>query len=213
MASGGTPLNGMVPTLKRSAAALRDAGIPFLVAGGVASWVRGGPDTDHDLDFLIKPEDAERALAALEDAGLRPEKPPEEWLYKAWDGDVMVDLIFHPAGLEITDDVIERGEEREVEAMTMRVMTSEDLLVSKLMAMTEHSINYRSCLEIARALREQIDFDDVHERTKGSPLGRAFFVIAEGLGITPVAETTRPLEDRRPRAASKASRARSPRSA
>ena len=183
MASGGTPLNGMVPTLKRSAAALRDAGIPFLVAGGVASWVRGGPDTDHDLDFLIKPEDAERALAALEDAGLRPEKPPEEWLYKAWDGDVMVDLIFHPAGLEITDEVIERGEEREVEAMTMRVMTSEDLLVSKLMAMTEHSINYRSCLEIARSLREQIDFEDVRERTAESPFGRAFFVIAEGLEI------------------------------
>jgi predicted nucleotidyltransferase len=183
MASADKPLNGMVPTLKRSAAALRDAGIPFLVAGGVASWVRGGPDTDHDLDFLIKPEDAERALAVLEEAGLRPEKPPEEWLYKAWDGDVMVDLIFNPAGLEITDEVIARGEEREVEAMTMRVMTSEDLLVSKLMAMTEHSINYRSCLEIARALREQIDFEDVRERTKGSPFGRGFFVIAEGLGI------------------------------
>ena len=185
MASGEKPLNGMVPTLKRSAAALRDAGIPFLVAGGVASWVRGGPDTDHDLDFLIKPEDAERALAALEEAGLRPEKPPEEWLYKAWDGDVMVDLIFHPAGLEITDEVIERGEEREVEAMTMRVMTSEDLLVSKLMAMTEHSINYRSCLEIARSLREQIDWDEVRSRTSESPFARAFFTLVEELGVVP----------------------------
>jgi putative nucleotidyltransferase-like protein len=173
----------MVPTLKRSAAALRDAGIPFLVAGGVASWVRGGPDTDHDLDFLIKPEDADQALQALTEAGLRPVIPPEEWLYKAFDGDVMVDLIFHPAGIEITDEVIARGEEREVEAMTMRVMSSEDLLVSKLMAMTEHSINYRSCLEIARSLREQIDFEDVRRRTENSPFGRAFFVIAEGLGI------------------------------
>jgi hypothetical protein len=183
MASADKPLNGMVPTLKRSAAALRDAGIPFLVAGGVASWVRGGPDTDHDLDFLIKPEDADRALEVLADAGLRPERPPEEWLYKAFDGDVMVDLIFAPAGIDITDEVIARGEEREVEAMTMRVMSPEDLLVSKLMAMTEHSINYRSCLEIARALREQIDWDDVRRRTEESPFGRAFFVIAEGLEI------------------------------
>ena len=177
------PLNGMVPTLKRSAAALRDNGIPFLVAGGVASWVRGGPPTDHDLDFLIKPEDAEEALAVLTAAGLRPERPPEEWLFKAYDGDVMVDLIFHPAGLEITDEVIERGEELEVEAMTMRVMRPEDLLVTKLHAMTEHSINYRSCLEIARALREQIDWDDVRERSADTPFGRAFFVIAEGLGV------------------------------
>jgi hypothetical protein len=173
----------MVPTLKKAAAALRDAGIPYLVAGGVASWVRGGPSTDHDLDFLIKPADADRALDTLADVGLRPEKPPEEWLFKAWDGDVLVDLIFSPAGLDVDDELIERGEEREVEAMTMRVLSAEDLLVSKLMAMTEHSINYRSCLEIARALREQIDFGDVRKRTEGSPFGRAFFVIAEGLEI------------------------------
>jgi hypothetical protein len=179
------PLNGMVPTLKRSAAALRDNGIPFLVAGGVASWVRGGPPTDHDLDFLVKPHDAEAALAALADAGLRPERPPEEWLFKAFDGEVMVDVIFRPAGLAITDELIERGEELEVEAMTMRVMRPEDLLVTKLMAMTEHSINYRSCLEIARALREQIDWDDVRDRTSDSPFGRAFFVIAQGLDIIP----------------------------
>jgi len=183
VAEEGEPLNGMVPTLKRSAAALRDNGIPFLVAGGVASWVRGGPATDHDLDFLVKPEDAEEALAALADIGLRPERPPEEWLFKAYDGNVMVDLIFRPAGLEITDEVIERGEDLEVQAMTMRVMRPEDLLVTKLMAMTEHSINYRSCLEIARALREQVDWDDVRERSAPSPFGRAFFVIAEGLGI------------------------------
>ncbi len=176
-------LNGMMTTLKRSAAALRDAGVPFLVAGGVASWVRGGPPTDHDLDFLIKPEDAERALAVLTDAGLRPERPPEEWLFKAFDGDVMVDLIFNPAGLEMTDEVLERGEALEVEAMTMRVMRPEDLLVTKLMAMTEHTLNYRSCLEIARALREQIDWKDVRRRTESSPFGRAFFVIAEGLGV------------------------------
>ena len=183
MSSGDNTLNGMVPTLKKAAAALRDAGIPYLVAGGVASWVRGGPSTDHDLDFLIKPVDADRALDTLADVGLRPEKPPEEWLFKAWDGDVLVDLIFSPAGLDVDDELIERGEEREVEAMTMRVLSAEDLLVSKLMAMTEHSINYRSCLEIARALREQIDFGDVRRRTEGSPFGRAFFVIAEGLEI------------------------------
>ena len=110
--------------LKRSAAALRDAGIPFLLAGGVASWVRGGPDTDHDLDFLRQARGRRpRARRARGPRASRPEKPPEEWLYKAFDGDVMVDLIFRPAGLEITDEVIERGEEREVEAMTMRVMT------------------------------------------------------------------------------------------
>ena len=183
MAPEDSTLNGMVSTLKKAAAALRDADVPYLVAGGVASWARGGPATEHDLDFMVKPADADRALEALKQAGLRPEIPPEEWLYKAWDGDILVDLIFSPAGLDVDDELIERGEEREVEAMTMRVMRPEDLLVSKLMAMTEHTIDYRSCLEIARSLREQIDWHDVQRRVESSPYGRAFFVIVEGLEI------------------------------
>ena len=176
-------LDGMMPTLKRVAATLREAEIPFLLAGGAASWARGGPSREHDLDFLVKPEDAERALSTLHEAGMRTERPPEEWLFKAFDGEVMIDLIFRPSGLRVTDEVIERGEEREVSSMTMRVMRAEDLLVTKLMAMTEQTIDYGSCLEIARALREQVDWDDVRRRTDSSPFGRAFFVIAEGLGI------------------------------
>ena len=63
----------MLPSLKRASAALRDAGIPFILAGGVASWARGGPETDHDLDFILKPQDAERALGTLAEAGIPPE--------------------------------------------------------------------------------------------------------------------------------------------
>ena len=47
---------------------------------------------------MVKPEDAERALQALVDAGMKAEHPPEGWLYKAWDGEVLVDLIFEPRG-------------------------------------------------------------------------------------------------------------------
>src|SRR5919204_385367 len=88
-----------------------------------------------------------------------------------------------PSGLDVTDEVIERSDEIEVFAIPMRVMRPEDLLVTKLCAMTEHTIDYRSCLEIARALREQIDWDDVRARTEHSPFARAFFILLEGLGI------------------------------
>jgi hypothetical protein len=157
--------------------------VPFLVGGGAASWIYGGPSADHDIDFMLKPEDAERALTVLQTAGLQTERPPEDWLYKAVDGDVVLDLIFRPAGLEVTDGLIERGEDREVESMTMRVVRPEDLLVSKLIAITEQTIDYGSCLEIARALREQVDWSAVRQRTKSSPFARAFFTIAEGLEI------------------------------
>lgn len=170
-------------TMKRSAHALRDAGIPFLLAGSLATWARGGPETTHDLDFVVKPEDAEGALQALADAGMRPERPPEEWLFKAYDGDVLVDLIFSPRGLEVTDEVIERGDELHVMAITLRVMALEDVLTSKLLAMTEHYCDYQSVLEMARALREQVDWDEVRRRTSEWPFARGFFAIAEGLGL------------------------------
>jgi hypothetical protein len=169
--------------LKRAGAALRDADVPFLLGGSLASWARGGPETRHDLDLMIRPQDAERALAALVDAGMEPEDPPEEWLVKAWDGDVLVDLIFGPKGLPMTDEVIERGESMAVLGMEMRVMALEDVVTTKLMALSEHALRYESLLQIARALREQIDWAAVRERTAGSPFADAFFVLAEGLEI------------------------------
>ncbi|HYP48831.1 MAG TPA: hypothetical protein VEQ61_09370, partial [Thermoleophilaceae bacterium] len=96
------PFPAMEASLKKAVAALRESGLPFLLAGSLAVWARGGPETRHDLDFVVKAEDARAALGALEAAGMRPEIPPEEWLFKAWDGEVLVDLIFHPRGLEVT---------------------------------------------------------------------------------------------------------------
>lgn len=101
----------LVESAKRAAAALREAGIPFMVAGGLAAWVRGGPPTEHDVDFVLRPADAERALDVLAELGMRTEKPPEEWLYKAYDGDVMIDLIFGPKGPEVDDAMFDRAEE------------------------------------------------------------------------------------------------------
>ncbi|HEY3106602.1 MAG TPA: nucleotidyltransferase [Gaiellaceae bacterium] len=176
--------DAMVGTLKKAAGALRDAGVPFMLGGGLASWARGGPESDHDLDLMVKPQDADEALAVLADVGFRPERPPEGWLYKAWDdNDVMVDLIFEPTGLPITDGTFERAEDMEVEAVAMKVMSLEDVLVTKLLALDEQSLDYKPLLQIARAVREQVDWGDVRERTKGSPYAAAFFTLAEELGI------------------------------
>jgi hypothetical protein len=179
------PFSEIESTLKKAAAALREADVPFLLGGSLASWARGGPPTRHDLDLMIKPDDVERALAALTAAGMRAEDPPEEWLVKAWDGDVLVDLIFWPKGLTIDDDVIARGEEMAVLSMHMRVMAIEDVLITKLMAITEHHLRFEGVLQIARALREQVDWPQVRRATASSPFARACFVMLEGLEILP----------------------------
>jgi hypothetical protein len=67
----------------------------------------------------------------------------------------------------------------------MRVMAIEDVLVTKLMAVTEQHLRYEGLLEIARAVREQVDWPQVRDATSSSPFARAFFVLLDGLGIVP----------------------------
>jgi hypothetical protein len=175
----------LLETMKRAGAALRDAGIPHALAGGLAVWARGGPQTEHDVDFLVKPADAEPAQAALAEVGMRPVKPPEPWLLKAYDGDVMIDLIFAPSGGPVDDSWLGRAEEIEVAAMRMPVASLEDVLVTKLLSLSEQEPDYSAALEISRSVREQIRWDEVRERSDSSPLARAFFTLVEGLEIAP----------------------------
>src|SRR5688500_18457911 len=110
MASREHSFDEISATLKSAGSALRDSEIPYLLGGSLAFWAHGGPERRKDLDFMVKPEDADRALDALEAAGMRPEKPPEGWLYKAWDGEVLVELIFHPMVMVVDEAVEACGE-------------------------------------------------------------------------------------------------------
>lgn len=177
--------NSLIDTMKVAVGVLRDAGVDFMLGGSMAAWARGGPEPDNDLDLMIKPDHAQAALEALAGAGMRTELPTEEWLYKAWHGDVLIDLIFCPSGVELTDEAFKRAEVISVMAVGMPVMALEDVLVTMLCALDEHALDYSRLLAITRALREQIDFSRLRGRTRRSPYARAFLTLVEGLGIAP----------------------------
>jgi predicted nucleotidyltransferase len=171
-------------TLRRATAALRDGDVAFMLGGSVACWARGGPRSQNDLDLVVPPDEAEEALRVLEAAGMRPERPPEEWLFKAWDGDVMIDVIFEPTGLPpITRELIAEAEVMSVLAIAMPVMSIEDVLTGKLLALSEQRLDYAPVVEIARALRERIDWPSLQARTEGSPYARAFFALLRELDV------------------------------
>jgi hypothetical protein len=181
----------LIEAMKLASAALRDAEIPHLLGGGLAAWARGGPPTEHDVDFFVREEDAERALQALVEAGMRAERPPEGWLLKAWYGETLIDLIFRPSGGPIGDEHFERSELLEVMAQPLPVASLEDVMVMKLLALTELEPDFGGVLELARSLREQIDWAAVRTQTESSPFAHAFFTLVEELGIVelPPAET------------------------
>src|SRR3954464_12228199 len=187
MASGQEPEFGaLLSAMKKAAGILNEAEVPFLLGGGLACWARGAPKTEHDVDFLVRPADAERACAALAAAGMRTEKPPEGWLLKAYDDGVLIDLIFDPQGGPIDDATFERADEMEVHATRMQVASLEDVLVAKLLALSEQQPDYSSVLELARSLREQVDWDDVRARTNDSPFAKAYFTMLDELAIVPM---------------------------
>src|SRR3954463_12051619 len=119
--------------LKKPPAVLREAAVPFLLGGSLASWARGGPESRHDLDLMIKEEDVDRALEALAAVGMRPERPPEGglgegggggggcpgggWVGRAGGGGLLVALFSSPGALPIPDGVIARGEPMSVLSM------------------------------------------------------------------------------------------------
>jgi hypothetical protein len=168
--------------LKRVAVALKDAGVPFALAGGYAAWALGGPEPDHDVDFLVDQEDAEQAKEELARRGLQVDQPPEDWLFKVRCGDTTVDVLHRGAGRLVADALAE-ADVQEVLSVEMPVLAATDLVTHKLLALDEHYCDLGTVLPVARALREQVDWPAVREWTAGSAFAESLIFLLERLGV------------------------------
>ncbi|GGP71888.1 hypothetical protein GCM10010185_51520 [Saccharothrix coeruleofusca] len=173
----------MLRTLTKVAKTLRAEGIPFALAGGCAVYARGGPATAHDADILVREEDAKPAVRALVAAGMRAAEPPEDWLLKVYDGDLLVDLLYRPNEIPVTDETLARAEELAVGSVVLPVMPATEVMISKLLVLDGHRCDFSVLLPFARALREQIDWDKVREATADSPYAEAFLLLVERLNL------------------------------
>jgi hypothetical protein len=169
--------------LKRTAVALKQEGVPFALCGGYAAWVRGAPEPDHDADFLVAEDDAERAAKALADAGLDVVPPAEDWLTKVVGEHAFVDVIWRTCGHPVESDLIERAEELPVLSVRMPVLAATDIVVTKLMALEEHYCDFGRLIPVARAMREQVDWDVVRRDVAGNDFAVVFLLLLERMGI------------------------------
>ena len=169
--------------LKRVGVALKRSGIPFALMGGYAVWARGGPEPDHDVDFLVSEADADAAADALAEQGLKVDRPPEDWLFKVWTDGAMVDIIHRYSGRPAERAVVEDADEIEVISVAMPVLSATELVVQKLGAMDEHSCDFGAIRPTVRALREQVDWPRVRKDTADNDFAVAFLYLAERLGI------------------------------
>jgi hypothetical protein len=170
--------------LKRTASALKQAGYPFALAGSYALWAHGGPESQHDVDVMIAEADIEAVAAALAEAGLPPRRPPEDWLLKLDTDGVVVDLLHRAGGEPVGPAVLDRAEVREVLSVRMPVLPPTEVLVHKLGALSDHYCDFAPLLSAVRAVREQLDWTQLRERTADSDHAAAFLFLADRLGLT-----------------------------
>ncbi len=179
----GTEQESLREALKRVAVVLKESGIPFALIGGYAVWARGGPEPEHDVDFMVAQDDAAEAAEMLAKAELQVVQPPEDWLFKVFTDDAMVDVIHRDAGDPAIRSQVEDTDLIEVLSVQMPVLSATRLLVQRLVAMDEHSCDFTRQLPVARALREQVDWDRVREETRDNDFAVALLFLLERLAV------------------------------
>ncbi|MEV4670928.1 MULTISPECIES: nucleotidyltransferase [Actinomadura] len=173
----------LLTALKRAAAALRDAGVGYALAGGFAAYAHGAAVSTHDVDFVLRERDVQAALDALAAAGMTHLESPENWLEKAHDGEHVIDLIHTPSGRPVDGELLGRAAEMTVGAVFMPVLPATDLMVMRLLAFTETACDFSGFLHVGRALREQVDWRRVAAETAESPYAYAFLTLLARLGV------------------------------
>ena len=129
-----------VRVLREAVEAVDRAGYAFLVLGGLASSLVGRPRWTHDIDFLVRPDDARDVLEALRGAGFTTEETDPIWIYKAFKDDVMVDVIFMVmGGIYLDDEMQSRSIERDYQDLRLKIPSPEDQIVIKAIVHREET--------------------------------------------------------------------------
>ena len=171
--------------LKRAASALKADGPPFALGGSYALWVHGGPEPDHDVDFVVAEQDADRAAEVLAAAGFAIERPAEDWLFKARLDDALVDVLHRLNAVPVEPELVASAETYELLGLPMPVLDATQLTIVRLRSLSEHYCDFAALLPATRAVREQLDWPRIATETADNDFAVAFLVLTERLGISP----------------------------
>jgi hypothetical protein len=137
--------------LREAVQTMDTAGFPYLVLGGLASSLVGRPRWTHDIDLLVRPDDARDVLEVFRAAGFTTEETDPVWIYKAFKDDVMVDIIFMVmGGIYLDDEMRTRSIERDYipspsgggqggGVLRLRIPSAEDQIVIKAIVHREET--------------------------------------------------------------------------
>lgn len=164
-----TDLNSLEKILFEAIEILESSGIPYALIGGVAVKSLGRPRVTHDIDLFVRPDDAERTLEVLEEKGFTSQKRDPFWLFKAWKGNILVDVIFKSSGDIYFDEEV-RSHVRRMPYLGRYVnaISPEDFLIIKSAAHQEHNPHHwHDALAVLK--QGNLDWEYLLKRARHAP--------------------------------------------
>ncbi len=145
----------------RALVALTEAKVPFLLGGAYAFQQYTGIARDtKDVDLFVRPEDCERALAALAARGCATELTFSHWLGKAYCGEYFADIIFSAGNgvARVDDEWFEHAIAAELLGVPVKLCPVEETIWSKSFVMERERYDGADVAHLLRARAEQLDW-------------------------------------------------------
>ena len=141
---------------------LNASGLPYLVGGAYAfARYTGIERHTKDLDLFVRPEDAERALRVLAQAGYQTDMTFPHWLGKAFHGEDFIDVIFSAGNnvARVDDRWFEFASADEVLGVPVRLIPPEEMLWSKGYIMERERFDGADIAHVLRACADRLDWE------------------------------------------------------
>jgi hypothetical protein len=146
--------------------AVRNSGVPFLLGGGFALATFTGRWRDtKDIDFYVRPEDRERAVAALKKAGFsdyyRQRPYDRKWIFRNVKSGVIVDIIWAMANQRARVDKLwfERAGSLVLRGEELKVLPMEEFIWCKLYIMQRDHCDWPDIVNLLYAEGQRIDWE------------------------------------------------------
>jgi predicted nucleotidyltransferase len=164
-----TDLDSLEKILFEALDIVETSGIPYALIGGVAVKSMGRPRVTHDIDLFVRPDDAEKTLHVLEARGFTSQKRDPFWLFKAWKGNILVDVIFKSSGDIYFDEEVRSHVRRTTYlGRNVNAISPEDFLVIKAAAHQEHNPHHwHDALAVLK--QGNLDWDYLLKRARHAP--------------------------------------------
>lgn len=144
----------------------RGLGVTFAFGGAFATAVYTGElRNTKDFDFYVLPSERGAMIDATRRAGLTDYfnrlQYDRSWIYRASDGDVLVDVIWAMANQRAEVDVawLSRGPLVEIRGERVRAIPLEELVWSKLYVLQRERTDWGDVLNLIAAQAASIDWD------------------------------------------------------